>query len=137
VLDKADIKIAIAYCLKRNASSKDLLFMPDQLANMLQALIENLKAIIEFAICADCHQPSHAGPLASHLMEALPVKLCKKMKYKKPMADTLADIYFFWREVTCCPQVTKSLLHIHTKLGEALYNFILSIAHVHNFSGWR
>jgi hypothetical protein len=132
-LDKAVIKSAMAHRLKRNASSKDLSFMPDQLANMLQALIENRHAIIEFAICADSHQPSRAGPLASSLMEALPIKLCKKMKYEEPMVDALADIYFLWREVACCPQGTNSLPHVCTKLGKALYNFTLSIACIHTF----
>jgi hypothetical protein len=100
---------------------------------MLQVLIENHHAIIEFAICADSYQLSCAGPLASRLKEALPIKLCKKMKYKKPMADALAKIYFLWREVACCPQITKSLPHVCTKLGKALYNFTLSIARVHTF----
>jgi hypothetical protein len=93
---------------------KDLLFTPDQLANMLQALIENCHAIIEFAICADSHQLSCARPLTSCLMEILPVKLCKKMKYKEPMADALADIYFFCGERFLLPPSDKVFaIHMH------------------------
>ncbi len=130
-----DVKNAFAHRLKKNASSKDLLFTIKQLASMMQALVDNRHRILEFAICADNHRPSCANPcLAPQLEEALPVKLCKKtVKYKESMADTLADVYFLWRGVACCPQVMKSLPHECTHFGKALYSFTLALVCMHTF----
>jgi hypothetical protein len=71
--------------------------------------------------------------LAPQLGEALPDKLAKKLKYKEVLADRLAAIYFIWREVARCPQVSIYLPHVRTKLGSALEDFILSLVHVHTF----
>jgi hypothetical protein len=67
------------------------------------------------------------------LGEALPIKLAKKLKYKEVLVDRLAAIYFIWREVARCPQVSISLPHVCTKLGSALEDFILSLVCVHTF----
>ncbi len=48
------------------------------------------------------------------------------------MVDRLAEIYFIWREVACCPQVSTSLPHVLTKLGSALEDYF-SLVHVLTF----
>ncbi len=101
---------------------------------MIGSLIENRHELLEFAIHADSHRPSRAVQLAPQLGEALPLKLPKKLKNSKEgMADMLADIYFIWREVARCPQVSTSLPHVRTKLGSALEDFTLSLVRVHTF----
>jgi hypothetical protein len=47
---------AVAHRLKRNTSSKDLSFTPQQLENILKSLIENRIELLEFAIRADSHR---------------------------------------------------------------------------------
>ena len=69
---------AVAHRLKRNTSSKDLSFTPQQLENILKSLIENRTELLEFAVRADSHRPSSAVQLAPQLVAALPVKLHKK-----------------------------------------------------------
>jgi len=118
---------AVAHRLKRNTSSKDLLFTPQQLKNILKSLIENRTELLEFAVRADSHRPSSAVQLS------LPVKLHKKKQLKESMADRIAEIYFIWREVARCPQVSNSLPHMHTKLGTVLEDFTLSLVRVHTF----
>ena len=49
------------------------------------------------------------------------------------MADRIAEIYFIWREVARCPQVSNSLPHVRTKLGTVLEDFTLSLVRVHTF----
>ncbi len=127
------VQSAIAHRLKRNTSSRDLLFTPQQLEDLLGLLIENQRKLLEFAIRADSHRPLRAVQLAPQLGEALPVKLPKKLKNKEGMADRLAEIYFIWREVARCPQVLNSLPHVRTKLGSALEDFTLSLVCVHTF----
>ena len=128
------LQSAIAHRLKRNTSSKDLSFTPQQLEDLLGSLIENRRELLEFAARADSHRPSRAVQLAPKLGEALPVKLPKKLKNSKEgMADRLAEIYFIWREVARCHQVSTSLPHVHTKLGSALEDFTLSLVRVHTF----
>ncbi len=129
---EALVKSAIAHCLKRNTRSRDLSFTPQQLEDLLKSLIENQCELLEFAIHANSHRPSRAV-LAPQLGEALPVKLAKKLKYKEVLADRLAAIYFIWREVARCPQVSISLPHVRTKLGSALEDFTLSLVRVHTF----
>ena len=130
-LSDALVKSAIAHRLKRNTSSRDLSFTPQQLEDLLDSLTENRRELLEFAIRADSHRPSNAVQLASQLGEAIPVKFSKKLKKKEGMADRLAEIYFIWREVARCPQVTNSLPHVRTKLGSALEGFTLSLVRVH------
>jgi hypothetical protein len=55
------------------------------------------------------------------------------VKYKESMADTLADVYFLWRGVACCPQVMKSLPYERTHFGKALNNFTLALVRMHTF----
>ena len=124
---------AITHCLKKNTSLRDLSFTPQQLEDLLGPLIENRRELLEFAIRADSHRPSRAVQLAPQLGEALPVKLPKKLKNKEGMADRLAEIYFIWREVALCPEVSTSLPHVRTKLGSALEDFTLSLVRVHTF----
>ncbi len=64
-----------------------------------------------------------AVQLAPQLREAIPVKLPKNLKKKEGVADRLAEIYFIWREVSHCSQVTNLLPHVRTKLGSALEGF--------------
>jgi hypothetical protein len=109
------------------------LFTPQQLEYLLRLLIENQRKLLEFASRADSHRPSRAVQLAPQLGEALLVKLPKKLKNKDGMADRLAEIYFIWREVARCPQVSNSLPHVRTKLGSALEDFTLSLVRVHTF----
>jgi hypothetical protein len=130
---EALVKSAIAHRLKRNTSSRDLSLTPQKLEDLLKLLIENQRKLLEFVIHADSHRPSRAVQLAPQLGEALPVKLAKKLKYKEVLADRLAAIYFIWREVARCPQVSISLPHVCTKLGSALEDFTLSLVHVHTF----
>jgi hypothetical protein len=115
---------AVAHRLKRNTSSKDLSFTPQQLENILKSLIENRIELLEFAVRADSHRPPSA---------ALPVKLHKKNQLKESMVDRIAEIYFIWREVARCPQVSNSLPHVRTKLGTVLEDFTLSLVRVHTF----
>ncbi len=61
-LSDTNVKNAITQLLKKNASSKDLVFTTKQLASMMQALVDNCRGILEFAICTDNHQPSRANP---------------------------------------------------------------------------
>ena len=124
---------AVAHCLKRNTSSKDLSFTPQQLENILKSLIENRTELLEFAVHADSHRPSSAVQLAPQLVAALPVKLHKKKQLKESMADRIAEIYFIWREVARCPQVSNSLPHMRTKLGTVLEDFTLSLVRAHTF----
>ena len=127
------VRSAVAHLLKRNTSSRDLSFTPQQLEDMLDSLSENRRELLEFAVRADSHRPWHADQLAPQLGEAIPVKLPKKLKKKEGMADRLAEIYFIWREVARCPQVTNSLPHERTKLGSALEGFTFSLVRVHTF----
>ncbi len=89
------IKSAIAHHLKRNVSSRDLSFTPIQLTNMLQALIDNHREIIQFAVLCNSNRPSCADPIAPRLEQALPDKLSKRKTLKENMADSLPEIYFF------------------------------------------
>ena len=123
---------AVAHRLKRNTSSKDLLFTPQQLKNILKSLIENRTELLEFAVRADSHRPSSAVQLAPQLVAALPV-LHKKKQQKESMADRITEIYFIWREVARCPQVPNSLPHVRTKLMTVLEDFTLSLVRVHTF----
>ena len=68
---------AVAHRLKRNTSSKDLSFTPQQLENILKSLIENRTKLLEFAVRADSHRLSSAVQFAPQLVAALPVKLPK------------------------------------------------------------
>ena len=126
---------AAAHRLKRNTSSKDHSFTPQQLENILKSLIQNRTELLEFAIRADSHRPSSAVQFAPQLVAALPVKLHKKKQLKESMVDRIAEIYFIWREVARCPQVSNSLPHMRTKLGTVLEDFTLSLVRVHTFSG--
>ena len=124
---------AVAHHLKRNTSSRDLSFTPQQLENILKSLIENRIELLEFAVRADSHRPPSAVQLAPQLVAALPVKLHKKQQLKESMADRIAEIYFIWREVARCPQVSNSLPHVRTTLGTVLEGFTLSLVRVHTF----
>ena len=53
-------KPAIAHCLKRNTSSIDLSFTPQQLENLLKLFIENQCKLLEFAVRSNSHRPSSA-----------------------------------------------------------------------------
>ncbi len=88
------IKHEVVQHLKRNSSSKDLLFTTKQLAITMQALIKNCNDILLFAKCMDDHRTSPAKLLlVPQLQEALPAKLCPKtVKNKESMADALADV---------------------------------------------
>ncbi len=125
---------AIAHRLKRNTSSKDLSFTPQhqQLKNIIKSLIENWIELLEFAIRADSHRPPSAVQLAPQLVAALPV-LHKKKQQKESMADRITEIYFIWREIARCPQVSNFLPHVRTKFGTVLENFTLSLVRVHTF----
>ncbi len=101
-------------------SLRDLSFTPQQLEDLFQSLIKNSCKLLEFAAHADSHRPLGAVQLAPQLGEALPIELFKKLKYKEVMANRLAEIYFIWREIARCPQVSNSLPHVRTKLGSAL-----------------
>ena len=91
-----------------------------------ESLIENRRKLLEFAVRARSHvlysfPPNWGG--SPH----------QTLKNKEGMADRLAEIYFIWREVACCPQLTNSLPHVRTKLGSALDDFTLSLVRVHTF----
>ena len=49
------------------------------------------------------------------------------------MVDRIAEIYFKWREVARCPQVSNSLPHVRTKLGTVIEVLTLSLVRVHTF----
>ena len=58
------MKTAIAHRLKRQSSSRDLSFTIIELTNIIQALIDNRREIIEFAVLFDHSHPSHTNPFA-------------------------------------------------------------------------
>jgi hypothetical protein len=124
---------AVAHRLKRNTSAKNLTFTPQQLEDLLKSLIENRIELLEFAIRADSHRPPSAVQLAPQLVAALPVKLHKKKQQKESMADRITEIYFIWREIARCPQVSNFLPHVRTKFGTVLEDFTLSLVRVHTF----
>ena len=121
------MKTAITHRLKRQSSSRDLSFTIIELTNMIQSLIDNCCEIIEFAVLFDHSHPSHTNPFAPRLEQALPAKLSKRQAAKEAMADTLAEIYFLWKDIAHCPDMTSTLPHKRTKLGSALSEFAVAL----------
>jgi hypothetical protein len=56
------VKSAIAHCLKRNTSLRDLLFTPQQLEDLLKLLTENRSYLLGFAVRADSHPKMFSMP---------------------------------------------------------------------------
>ena len=127
------MKTAIAHRLKRQSSSRDLSFTIIELTNMIQALIDTRREIIEFAVLFDHSRPSHTNPFAPRLEQALPAKFSKRQAYKEAMVDTLTEIYFLWKDIARCPDVASTLPHERTKLGSALSEFTVALVQVHTF----
>jgi hypothetical protein len=109
------MKLAIVHRLKRNESLRYLRFTIIQLTNMLQALIDNRREIIQFAVLCNSNCPSSADPIAPCLEQALPDKLSKRKSIKEYMADSLLDIFFLWKDIARCPNVASTLPHDRTK----------------------
>jgi hypothetical protein len=133
VFEDVLMKSAIAHRLKKNTSSRDLSFTITELLNMLQALIDNRDEIIALAVLSDRSLPSHVERFAPRLEQALPAKLSKRRSCKEPMADSLAEIYFLWKDIARCPDVALALPHERTKLGSALSDFTVALVRVHTF----
>ncbi len=127
------MKTAITHRLKRQSSSRDLSFTIIELTNMIQSLIDNCCEIIEFTVLFDRGHPSHTKPFAPCLEQALLAKLSKKKVLKEEMADTLAEIYFLWKDIAHCPDMASTLPHERTKLGSALSEFTVALVRVHPF----